>query len=121
MRFTPGLAVAFGDWLECDRIRRDLVAARPEIAASSQLDPERPLLRIRRPDGVVVVARRGEEGSPAWLVGSSASPAPVLRAADTPEAAVALALDLLARPVSDPPPSPTSGQVADGQAAGGRL
>lgn len=32
MRFTPALAASFGDWLECDAIRRALLAELPDLA-----------------------------------------------------------------------------------------
>lgn len=103
MRFTPDLAVAFGDWLERDRIRRALIAARPELAGTLMLDAQRPLLRIpRKSGGVVVVARMHEAEPTSWVVGISDASAPVLHELDSADDVVALTLDLLALPIPTP-------------------
>ena len=39
MQFTRDLAVAFGDWLEREQIRRALLAERPELEGELLLDP----------------------------------------------------------------------------------
>lgn len=103
MRFTHDMAVAFGDWLERDGIRHALVAARPELADLLILDQHRPLLRIPRlTGGSVVVARMAEAEAAPWIVGVTAASAPALHGVDTAAEAVALALELLARPAADP-------------------
>ena len=98
MRFTQDMTSAFGDWLECDRIRHALVAERPDIASRTTLHPQRPMLRIHLPGGDVVVARAGDDGPAAWIVGVAASPDPVLHEASSAESATALALALLGHP-----------------------
>lgn len=82
MLFTPDMAVAFGDWLERDRIRQSLVAARPDLADGLRLDEERPLLQIPRPGGgAVLVAKIDEDPTAAWVVGIPGLPAPTLHRA----------------------------------------
>ena len=95
MRFTQDMTSAFGDWLECDRIRHALIAERPDIASRTTLHPQRPMLRIPRPEGDVVVVRAGAGGPAVWIVGVAASPDPVLHDASSAESATALALALL--------------------------
>lgn len=55
------------------------------------------MLRIHLPGGDVVVARAGDDGPAAWIVGVAASPDPVLHDASSAESATALALPLLDR------------------------
>ena len=98
MRFTQDMTSAFGDWLECDRIRHALVAERPDIASRTTLHPQRPMLRIHRPEGDVVVAKAEADGPAAWIVGVAASPDPLLHGASTAESATALVLTLLGHP-----------------------
>ncbi|GAP80160.1 hypothetical protein Y09_3018 [Brachybacterium sp. SW0106-09] len=95
MRFTQDMTSAFGEWLECDRIRHALIAERPDIAARTTLHPQRPMLRIHRPGGDVVVAKAEVDGSAAWIVGVAAFPDPVLHDASSAESATALVLTLL--------------------------
>jgi hypothetical protein len=79
MRFTPDMVAAFGDWLELDRIRRGLLAARPELAHSVEVDTVRPLLRIARATGGEVLVAKTEEPSQAqWVVGVPGVPDPLL-------------------------------------------
>lgn len=95
MRFTPDMTSAFGEWLECDRIRRALIRAHPDIAARATLDPHRPMLRIVRAEGDVVVART-DDGDPAgWIVGIAATPDPVLHEVTSTKSATTLVLRLL--------------------------
>lgn len=98
MRFTQDMTSAFGDWLECDRIRHALIAERPDIASRTTLHPQRPMLRIHRPEGDVVVAKAEADGPAAWIVGVAASPDPVLHDASSAETATALVLTLLGVP-----------------------
>lgn len=94
MRFTPALADAFGDWLERDRIRRALLAARPELAAVIRADEERPLLRILRPaGGTVLVAKTSEGAQSQWVVGVPGPPAPALHEPGSDEEIVRVVLD----------------------------
>ena len=97
MQFTRDLAVAFGDWLEREQIRRALLAERPELEGELLLDPERPLLRVLRGgSGPVIVARVEEaDGEGGWLVGVAGSLDPVLREAPSPVEAARLALEAL--------------------------
>lgn len=96
MQFTRHLAVAFGDWLEREQIRRALLAAHPELEGELLLDPERPLLRIPRGgSGDVVLARLDGEDGVSWLVGVAGSPEPVLREASSPDEAARIALEVL--------------------------
>lgn len=97
MRFTQDMTSAFGDWLECDRIRHVLIEERPDIASRTTLHPHRPLLRIHRPEGDVVVARAAADGYATWIVGV-ASPEPILHDASSADSATALVLTLLGRP-----------------------
>ena len=96
MRFTPALAASFGDWLECDAIRRALLVERPDLAPSVELDPQRPLLRIPRTDGPVIVARVEEADAMPWVVGVVTETEPTLHEVETAEAAVDLLLEILA-------------------------
>lgn len=95
MRFTQDMTSAFGEWLECDRIRRALLEARPDIASRTTLDPQRPMLRIVRAEGDVVVARAEADGPTAWIVGIAATPEPVLHDVSSAASATALVLTLL--------------------------
>lgn len=96
MQFTRALAVAFGDWLEREQIRRALLAERPELDGVLHLDPERPLLRIPRVErGAVIVARLDEEDGATWLVGVAGDSDPVLHEAASPGEAARIALDVL--------------------------
>lgn len=96
MQFTRALAVAFGDWLEREQIRRALLAERPELEGELLLDPERPLLRIPRGErGPVIVARLDEADGATWLVGVADTVDPVLREASSPEEAARITLDVL--------------------------
>ncbi|MDN5820749.1 MAG: hypothetical protein L0H39_04590, partial [Brachybacterium sp.] len=53
---------AFGDWIGLDRVRRALLAARPELDDAVVTDDERPLLQVLRPDGgPLLVARSAED------------------------------------------------------------
>lgn len=59
MRSAQDMTYACGEWLECDSSRRALIEARPDIASGTVLDPQRPMLRILRPEGDVVVRSTG--------------------------------------------------------------
>ena len=97
MQFTRDLAVAFGDWLEREQIRRALLEERPELEGALHLDPERPLLSVPRGDtGPVIVVRLHEEDGAAWLVGIAGGDDPVLHEASSPEEAARITLDVLA-------------------------
>ncbi|HJG53407.1 MAG TPA: hypothetical protein K8U89_15280 [Brachybacterium faecium] len=96
MRFTPALAASFGDWLECDAIRRALLAELPDLAPTVELHPQRPLLRIPRAEGPVIVARVDEADTMPWVVGVVAAREPTLHEVETAEAAVELVLEILA-------------------------
>lgn len=79
MLFTRDMAAAFGDWLERERIRDALVAARPELVDTLVLDEERPLLRIPLPDGSDIVLAKTEDGPCAgWILGIPHPRRPVL-------------------------------------------
>jgi hypothetical protein len=97
MQFTRDMAVAFGDWLEREQIRRMLLSGRPELQDVLELDGERPLLRIRRGEiGPVIVARLDEQDGGPWLVGVAGSSEPVLHEASSPDEAARIALEALA-------------------------
>ena len=102
MFLTHDMADAFGDWLECRRIQRALVAAMPSLAEAITADGERPLLRIRRPGrGTLIIARASDENAGRWLIGVPAHPAPLLHDADTWEAAVDIVLSAVGEPGAD--------------------
>lgn len=124
MRFTPDMAAAFGDWLERDRIRDALVAARPDLAELLALDQQRPLLRIARAAGRSVIIARMAAGEPTpWIVGvvgaseAAAVPAPALHEVGAADEVTALVLDLLAPPGSAPTGSARSGAATPGAGA----
>ena len=99
MRFTPGQALAFGDWFELDQIGRALIAVHPELAGTLQFDPLRPLLQIpRQRGGTAVVARMIAAEPTPWLVGIPGTPEPVTRELDSAAAVVALMLEMLLPP-----------------------
>lgn len=78
MFLTPDQVAAFGDWLERERIRQDLIAARPELAERIELDELRPLLRILRCRGSAVLVARLDDSAPTpWVVGVPGPPAVV--------------------------------------------
>ena len=91
MQFTRDLAVAFGDWLEREQIRRALLAERPELDGVLHLDPERPLVER----GAVIVARLDKADGASWLVGVAGAADPVLHEASCPDEAARIALDVL--------------------------
>lgn len=94
MLLTPDQVASFGDWLKCDRIRRALVAARPELAERIVLDEARPLLRILRTDGRSVLVARTDEDSPApWVVGVPGPSGPALLDVSSPEQIVQRVLE----------------------------
>lgn len=96
MRFTPDMAVAFGDWLERERIHDALVMARPELGGTLVLDEERPLLRIPLPDGAgMVVAKTDEESSTGWVLGIPDAQSPVLHATSSLNELVGRVLEVL--------------------------
>lgn len=96
MLLNADQVAAFGDWLERDRIRLDLIAARPELADRIELDDARPLLRILRPRrAAVLVARTDAVGSSAWVVGVPDRPAPRVHDAPTREVLVRRVLEAL--------------------------
>lgn len=98
MLLTPGMAEAFGDQLECESLRRALVAALPEAAGTVTVDEARPLLRIARASGgALLVARAAEEADGRWLVGIPATPDPILHATATQQGVLEIVLPLLAR------------------------
>lgn len=98
MRLSREMAAAFGDWLELERIRRALLAARPALADTLVLDEERPLLRVPRPDGeAVIVARIDEAGAAPWVIGVPGPQSPALIDAHTPDEVISLVLELLPR------------------------
>lgn len=93
MHFTHDMAEAFGDWLELERIRRALLAARPEFDDALVLDVERPLLRIQRPRrSPLLVARAAEDIAGRWIIGIPSTPAPILREASSCEGVVDIVL-----------------------------
>lgn len=101
MRLSREMATAFGDWLELDRIRRALLAARPLLVGTLVLDEERPLLRVPRSTGeAVIVARIDEAGATPWVVGVPGDRPPVLLDAGTPDEVVMLVLQALGDPAS---------------------
>lgn len=86
MLFTPEMAEAFGDRLECTRLQHALAAALPEVAGAVTVDDARPLLRIARAGGgALLVARAADEADGRWLVGIPGAPDPVVRAAGSPQ------------------------------------
>jgi len=99
MFLTHDMAAAFGDWLECRRIQRALVAEIPSLAGAITPDGERPLLRIRRPAGdAVIVARACDDTAGRWIIGIPMRPAPILHDTDTWDEAVHIVLDVLGQP-----------------------
>lgn len=102
MFLTHDMADAFGDWLECSRIQRVLIAALPDLADAITPDDERPLLRIRRPSGdALIVARASDDATGRWIVGVPGQPAPVLHHIDSPEEVVGIVLGALGQPGTD--------------------
>lgn len=96
MHFTHDMAEAFGDWLALDRIQGALIDARPELDGAFVLDAERPLLRIQRPDGgLLLIARAADATAGRWIVGMPGRPEPVLHDTDSPDEVVSVALDAL--------------------------
>lgn len=68
--FTRDTASVFGDWLERERIRHALLAARPELDGTLVLDEERPLLRNPFPGGTELMVAKTAAGSRAvWVAG----------------------------------------------------
>jgi len=102
MFLTHDMADAFGDWLECRRIQRALVAAMPGLAEAITADGERPLLRIRRPGrGTLIVAKASDENAGRWIIGVPSGPSPILHDADSWEAAVDIVLSAVGEPGAD--------------------
>lgn len=95
MHFTPDTTEAFGDWLECASIRQALLDTRPDLATDAQLHPHRPMLRILRPTGDLLIARMHESEPSPWVVGIMAGSSPVLRELTTSDAVTALVIRLL--------------------------
>src|SRR5699024_6586455 len=96
MLFTPSMVEVFGDWLEREQIRGALVSARPELEGRIVPHQDRPLLRVPRQDGgVVLVAKTSDEDDPGWLVGSPHPQSPTLRGASSVEELVAQVLEAL--------------------------
>lgn len=103
MFLTHDMADAFGDWLECHRLRRTLIAALPELADAVNIDDHRPLLRIRRPVGdALIIARAADDSAGLWIVGIPDQPAPAVHDANSPEVVVGIVLGALGYPGADP-------------------
>lgn len=96
MLFTPSMVEVFGDWLEREQNRDALVSARPELEGRIVPHQDRPLLRVPRQDGgVVLVAKTSDEDDPGWVVGSPHPQSPTLRGASSVEELVAQVLEAL--------------------------
>lgn len=96
MLFTPSMIEVFSDWLEREQIQDALISARPDLEGRIMPHEERPLLRIPRQDGgVVLVAKTSDEEGPGWVVGSPHPHTPTLRAASTVEELVEQVLEAL--------------------------
>ena len=95
MFFTHRAAEALGDWLECESIRQSLLEARPDLASRIMLHPHRPMLRIRRQAGDLLIAKMRESEPAPWLVGSRGGPSEGLQEVATPSAVSLLVLSLL--------------------------
>src|SRR5699024_1931574 len=96
MLFTPSMVEVFGDWFEREQIRDALVSARPELEGRIVPHQDRPLLRVPRQDGgVVLVAKTSDEDDPGWVVGSPHPQSPTLRGASSVEELVAQVLEAL--------------------------
>lgn len=96
---TDGMADAFGDWLERDRIQRALIAACPELGDAITHDELRPLLTIRRAGGDTLLVARSTEGDAGrWIIGVPAHPDPVLHEADSVDEVVSVVMDALEPP-----------------------
>ena len=97
MLFTPSMVEVFSDWLEREQIQHALISARPDLDGRIVPHEERPLLRIPRQDGgVVLVAKTADEEGPGWVVGSPHPSTPTLRAPSTVEELVEQVLEALA-------------------------
>lgn len=95
MPFAPEEVRAFGDWLECESLRQMILESRPNLAPYVVLHPHRPLLRIHRPAGDVLIARMHESEPAPWLVGVREGPSHALHEVDTSPAVAALVIGLL--------------------------
>ena len=96
MLFTPSLVEVFSDWLERERIQDALISARPDLDGRIIPHEERPLLRIpRRDGGVVLVAKTSDEGRSGWVVGDPRPHTPALHGASTVEELVEQVLEAL--------------------------
>ena len=95
MFFTPDETEAFGDWLECMSIRHALLEARPDLATDVLLHPHRPMLRILRSPGDLVIVRMRETETSPWVVGTMAGTSPVLHELASCDAVTALVIKLL--------------------------
>lgn len=96
MLFTPAMVEIFGDWLEREQIQDALISARPDLDGRTVPHEDRPLLRIPRQDGgVVLVAKTADEEHTGWVVGDPRPHTPTLRGASTVEELVEQVLEAL--------------------------
>ena len=73
-----------------------MVSARPELEGRIVPHQDRPLLRVPRQDGgVVLVAKTSDEDDPGWVVGSPHPQSPTLRGASSVEELVTQVLEAL--------------------------